>query len=43
MLEPGDPAPDVTAHNQDGASVTPGFDDPTVVYFYRRSRPSASA
>jgi peroxiredoxin Q/BCP len=34
MLEPGDPAPDVTAHNQDGDAVTPNFDDPTVVYFY---------
>ncbi|WP_338740178.1 peroxiredoxin [Haloplanus salilacus] len=34
MLEPGDPAPDVTAHNQDGESETPDFGGPTVVYFY---------
>jgi peroxiredoxin Q/BCP len=34
MLEPGDPAPDVTAPNQDGESVTPDFEAPTVVYFY---------
>jgi len=34
MLEPGDPAPDVTAHNQHGESVTPDFTAPTVVYFY---------
>jgi peroxiredoxin Q/BCP len=34
MLEPGDPAPNVSARNQDGEAVTPNFDDPTVVYFY---------
>lgn len=34
MLEPGDQAPDVTARNQDGESVTPDFATPTVVYFY---------
>jgi peroxiredoxin Q/BCP len=34
MLEPGDPAPEVTARNQHGESVTPDFADPTVVYFY---------
>lgn len=34
MLEPGDPAPDVTARNQDGETVAPDFTDPTVVYFY---------
>jgi len=34
MLEPGDPAPDVTAHNQDGEAVAPDFAEPTVVYFY---------
>ncbi|MFC7098882.1 peroxiredoxin [Halobaculum marinum] len=34
MRTPGDPAPDVTAPNQDGESVSPAFDDPTVVYFY---------
>lgn len=35
-LDPGDPAPDVTARNQDGDRVTPDFDAPTVVYFYPR-------
>jgi peroxiredoxin Q/BCP len=34
MLEVGDPAPEVTATNQHGDSVTLSFDDPTVVYFY---------
>jgi peroxiredoxin Q/BCP len=34
MLEPGDPAPEISAENQHGESVTPEFDDPTVVYFY---------
>ena len=34
MLESGDPAPDVTARNQDGESVTPDFTELTVVYFY---------
>lgn len=34
MLEPGDPAPDVSARNQDGETITLGFGDPTVVYFY---------
>jgi peroxiredoxin Q/BCP len=34
MLEPGDPAPDVSARNQDGESVTPDFGEPTVVFFY---------
>ncbi|MBX0348409.1 MULTISPECIES: peroxiredoxin [Haloarcula] len=34
MLEAGDPAPDVSAPNQSGETVTPKFDDPTVVYFY---------
>jgi len=33
-LEPGEPAPDVTATNQHGESVTPGFGRTTVVYFY---------
>lgn len=33
-LEPGDPAPDVTAPNQHGRETTPSFDEPTVVYFY---------
>lgn len=35
-LETGDPAPDVTARNQDGEAVSPTFDDPTVIYFYPR-------
>jgi peroxiredoxin Q/BCP len=34
MLDAGDPAPTVSAQNQDGETVTPAFDDPTVVYFY---------
>lgn len=34
MLEPGDPAPEISARNQDGDSVTPDFAEPTVVYFY---------
>lgn len=33
-LEPGDPAPTVTAPNQDGEEVTPSFDGVTVLYFY---------
>jgi len=33
-LEPGDPAPDVTATNQHGEAVTPDFEGTTVVYFY---------
>lgn len=35
-LETGDPAPDVTARNQDGDRVSLDFDAPTVVYFYPR-------
>jgi len=34
MLEAGDAAPEVTAPNQHGETVTLGFDEPTVVYFY---------
>jgi len=34
MLEAGDPAPDVTARNQDDERVSPTFDGVTVVYFY---------
>jgi peroxiredoxin Q/BCP len=34
MLEPGDSAPEVSAPNQHGESVTPDFDGPTVVFFY---------
>ena len=34
MLEPGDPAPDISAQNQRGETVTPDFEDPTIVYFY---------
>jgi len=33
-LQEGDPAPSVSARNQDGATVEPAFDEPTVVYFY---------
>ena len=35
-IQTGDPAPDVTARNQNGDAVTLEFDDPTVVYFYPR-------
>jgi peroxiredoxin Q/BCP len=34
MLEAGDPAPEVSAPNQHGETVTLDFDEPTVVYFY---------
>ncbi|WP_254544675.1 peroxiredoxin [Halomarina pelagica] len=33
-LEPGDPAPQVSAPNQHGTQLTVAFDEPTVVYFY---------
>jgi len=35
-LEPGDPAPAVSAPNQHGETVDPPFEEPTVVYFYPR-------
>ncbi|MFB6080659.1 MAG: peroxiredoxin [Haloferacaceae archaeon] len=35
-LEPGDPAPTVSARNQHGDAVGPSFEEPTVVYFYPR-------
>ena len=34
MLQPGDPAPDVSAPNQRGETVSPSFDGVTVLYFY---------
>jgi peroxiredoxin Q/BCP len=34
VLDPGDPAPDVSAPAQDGAVVSPDFASPTVVAFY---------
>lgn len=34
MLEPGDPAPEISAQNQYGDTVEPDFDEPTVLYFY---------
>ncbi|WP_276259957.1 peroxiredoxin [Haloglomus litoreum] len=34
MLESGDPAPEVSAPNQHGDTVTLDFSDPAVVYFY---------
>jgi len=34
MLEAGDHAPEVSAPNQYGDTVTPDFTDPTVLYFY---------
>lgn len=36
MLEAGDDAPEVTAPNQYGETVSPDFTEPTVVYFYPR-------
>ncbi len=36
MLSEGDDAPPVEATNQDGETVTLGYDEPTVVYFYPR-------
>lgn len=35
-LQPGDPAPEVEAQNQDGETVALDFQDPTVLYFYPR-------
>ena len=34
MLDVGDAAPEVSAPNQHGETVTPAFEKPTVVYFY---------
>ncbi|MFB6310628.1 MAG: peroxiredoxin [Salinirussus sp.] len=34
VLQPGDAAPNIAAQNQDGATVEPQYDTPTVVYFY---------
>jgi len=34
VLEPGDPAPDVSAPNQDGDTVEPDWVGVSVVYFY---------
>ena len=34
MLDPGTDAPAVSAQNQHGETVTPDFEEPTVVYFY---------
>jgi peroxiredoxin Q/BCP len=34
MLGPGDPAPEISAPNQHGETITPAFGAPTVVYFY---------
>jgi Peroxiredoxin len=36
LLDTGDPAPRVTATNQDGERVTVDFAAPTVLYFYPR-------
>jgi len=33
-LVDGDPAPEIALPNQDGETVAPGFDAPTVLYFY---------
>ena len=35
-LSTGDPAPAVSANNQDGETISPDFAEPTVVYFYPR-------
>ena len=34
VLEPGDPAPEVRAQNQDGDTVEPDWTGVSVVYFY---------
>jgi peroxiredoxin Q/BCP len=34
MIEPGDPAPDVSAPNQRGQTVSPSFEEVSVLYFY---------
>jgi len=34
MHAAGDPAPEISATNQHGETVTPDFEEPTVVYFY---------
>ena len=34
MHAAGDPAPEISATNQHGETVTPDFQEPTVVYFY---------
>jgi peroxiredoxin Q/BCP len=34
MLAPGDQPPEISAPNQHGETVTPAFEEPTVVYFY---------
>ncbi|ERH01896.1 MAG: peroxiredoxin [Halonotius sp. J07HN6] len=34
MLNTGDPVPEITATNQHGETVSPAFEEPTVVYFY---------
>jgi len=33
-LQEGDPAPEISAENQDAETVTPDFEAPAVVYFY---------
>ena len=35
-LDRGDPAPSIAAPNQEGETVSPSFDEPTVLYFYPR-------
>lgn len=35
-LQQGAPAPDIEAENQAGRTVSPDFEEPTVVYFYPR-------
>jgi len=34
MLQPGDPAPEISAPNQRGEAVSPSFDGVAVLYFY---------
>ena len=41
-LVPGESVPRIVADNQHGERIRPDFATPTVLYFYRRSRPSAS-
>jgi peroxiredoxin Q/BCP len=40
VLEPGDPAPEISAPNQDGETVTPDWAGVTVVYFYPKDATS---
>ncbi len=36
VINPGEKAPRIEATNQDGTTISPDFEDPTVMYFYPR-------